>query len=274
MWLSPEQVLKADLPEVPKLNVLSAVPIDLSRENIKACFKKHKRTPRLRPQPARDGTFTVVCYGPSLKNTFDGVIRETQLGHTICTVSGAHDFCIENGLIPDYHADLDGRERKAEFVRNAHKDVTYLMASVCHPKTWEYLDGHKVMIWHLGELNENDKIIAAKEPDAVMLRSAQCIGLNALILGHALGFRKFSLYGMDCSYGADGESHSGPHNGDHVENRIEVECDGKRFFTRVEWIQYCRNFTDGLFHLMKGCSFQIHGDGLFQTYARSLRKET
>src|SRR5688572_2533433 len=89
-----------------------------------------KKLPRLIQHPARDGPISLVGYGPSLKDTWQ------DIKPPILTMSGAHDFLIDKGVIPDFHCDVDPRPHKVEML-TPHKDVIYLMGSVCNPLMWE-----------------------------------------------------------------------------------------------------------------------------------------
>ena len=84
----------------------------------------------------------IVCYGPSLKQTWPEVKRFKK----IMTCSGSHQFLLERGIIPTWHVDLDPREHKVKMLGQPHKDVEYLMASTCHPTMWDKLEGFNVKL--------------------------------------------------------------------------------------------------------------------------------
>lgn len=254
---------------VPELTVIGCASVSERRSNIESV----PDYPRIKPLEKRDGTFSVIGYGPSLRANLSYIRSDILAGHAVCTTSGAHDYLLSHGIVPDYHADMDPRERKAEFLKNAHPDIHYLMASVCHPAMWKNLEGRKVSIWHLSDGSEIESWIAEREPGSFVHPSAQCIGLNAIILGHTLGYRDFNIYGVDCSY-ADGSSHAGYHNGTCGDDRrVMVKCGNHAFQTRVEWIQYARNFVDHMVPRMEGCTFKVFGDGLMQQMLREGLKE-
>lgn len=239
---------------------------------IQHCFANPDRK-FLEPVAAHDGVLTVVAYGPSLAQTFGGIYKEAAAGNTVMTVSGAHDYLIGRGIVPDYHAEMDIRERKTAFVENSRPEITYLIASVCHPKFWSVLKDRNVVAWHLGDNSVMDEIVMRHDITAIMHPSTQCIGLNALVVGHTLGFRTFSMYGFDCSY-ADGEPHAGWHNGSNSDNRrMTVYCGDQPFETRAEWVRYARNFMEEMLPRMPGCRFAVHGDGLLQQMLKEGMKE-
>jgi hypothetical protein len=247
---------------VPPLNVVGVGTTEDRRRNILYSIGQTKK--RLSISPENDGWFSIAGYGPSLVDSLPFLVEEVTQGFTVCTTSGAHDYLLTKGIRPDYHAEMDPRARKAEFVRSPHKDIEYLIASVCHLDMWRNLEGFNTRLWHLADLPEIEGFVAQLEPDAMVFPSAQCIGLTAIAVGHAMGFRKFSLHGMDCSY-KDGEPHAGEHNGSNSDDRrFKVRCGETYYQTRIEWIQYARNFVEIILQRMPGCEFRIHGDGLLQ----------
>jgi len=105
-----------------------------------------KRIPgRVQPHKDRDDRIAVVCYGPSLEETWPQ-LREFD---KIITVSGAHKFLIDRGIIPTWHAEVDPRPHKADLIGQPHKEVEYLAASVCHSAVFDLLEGHNVKLWHI-----------------------------------------------------------------------------------------------------------------------------
>lgn len=99
-----------------------------------------------------DGRICVVGYGPTLHQTWPYLkVERRAFGAKIVTTSGAHDFLISRGIVPDYHVDIDPREHKAHFTCNPHLDVNYWIGSCCHPVLIDNLIAHKapVALWHV-----------------------------------------------------------------------------------------------------------------------------
>jgi hypothetical protein len=211
-------------------------------------------------------TLTLACYGPSLRDTW------TQIKSPLMTVSGAHDFLIEGGMVPTYHVEVDAREHKVEFTKNAHPEVEYLMASWCNPKAWENLKGKKVTLWHVyGEKEILDHVKAQKEEKA-LIGGGSTAGLRALEVAAALGYRKFAIHGMDCSYGAS--RHAGSHPNE-TERVIEVKVNGRAFQTSPQLYEAAREFMEIILKVMADISVTMYGDGLLQELlktAKQLRK--
>ena len=217
----------------------------------------------LRRIPAHKKFISVVCYGPSLKETWRYIPRP------IMTVSGAHDFLLERGIVPDYHVDCDPREHKIAMLKTPHKDVHYTMATVCHPSAWEKLKGHKVSLWHLHNGPETDEWLKANDPRTPPVGGGTTAGSRALQVASLLGYERFHIFGMDCSYESAEARHAGPHLG-KKQNAIEVYTgDGRKFLSSPQMVEAAREM------LMMIQNYEIwlyfHGDGLQQHMIRSYR---
>ncbi len=207
------------------------------------------------------GALSIVCYGPSLLDTWREIKRP------MLTVSGAHDFLIERGVVPDYHMDCDPRLHKAELVSRLHKDVQYLMATVVHPTFWERLAGHKVRLWHLHNGSETDTWLAKNDPGSNRIGGGTTAGARALEIGSMLGYRKFEIHGMDCSFRGE-RRHAGKHDG-KKQNEIEVLVAGRKFTSSVQMVEAAREIL--VFISNYDAELWFHGDGLQQTMVQAFK---
>lgn len=208
-------------------------------------------------KPMTDKWLSIVCYGPSLKHTWQHIKRP------ILTISGAHDFLIDRGIVPDFHMDCDPREYKAEHTKNPNKETQYLMATVCHPKVWEQLKDQKVELWHLHNGNENGDWIAKNDPGANMLGGGSTAGMRALEVASMMGFRRFEIHGMDGSFEGNSTEvrHAGPHNG-KKQNAVEVNVDGRWFKSSPQMIEAGKEMVT--FIQNYDAEILFYGDGLQQ----------
>lgn len=236
-----------------KFPTRSAVKLDKELEHIRIAVAQGY--PSIQLEPLKDGWIDIVGYGPSLKRTWD------QVRNPCITVSGAHDFLIERGVVPTYHAECDGRSHKPKHLSKPHKGVTYLMATVCHPDTWLLLDGFNVVTWHNANGMHVVEWIGENDPDKILVAGGSVVGLSAIHLAGILGFRKFRLFGMDCNFEGD-DRHAGPHYG--PPQRIVERRVGERVFKTTP--QMC-NSSDELGFLMKRApqiEIEIVGDSMLR----------
>jgi len=210
-----------------------------------------EKLPKLTPTEIDDSkVLNVVCYGPSLEDTW----REVK--KPFITVSGAHDFMIERGMIPDYHTDMDPRKHKLKHILKPHKDVTYLMASVCNPFAWSLLKGFNLKTWHVVSGKHTKNFIAVHDPGAMLVCGGSSVGLAAAHVGGVLGFRKFEIHGMDGCF-KDGKRHSGKHYG-HDQKEID--------WMGWKTSKIMANANQEFLNMLNMFPFfaVVHGDGLLQ----------
>jgi hypothetical protein len=193
----------------------------------------------------------ILCYGPSLEETWQTAILEKQAldaekGADLVSVSGAHDYLIARGVVPKYHIECDPRKHKGDMLTKPHRNTEYLMASCVHPDVIGKLVARKrkVRLWHLN--NGDGSLAAAMEADknAVLIGGGGSVGLRAIPVLMAMGYRRFIVHGMDCSHRGDA-SHAGHHTGKKTD-RIEVRCHSchRHFITSPVLVTYQRNFDD------------------------------
>ena len=223
---------------------------------------KENNWPMVKRVPATKNFLSIVGYGPSLKDTWRYIPRP------IMTVSGAHDFLIERGVVPDFHVDCDPREHKAKMLKSPHEDVHYLMASVCHPAFWGKLKGHKVSLWHLHNGPETDIWLKANDPHTPPVGGGTTVGSRALQVANLMGYERFHLFGMDCSYESAQKRHAGEHLGKE-QKALTVICGDKTFLSSPQMIEAARE-TLVMIHNNEIWMY-FHGEGLQQEMVRNFQ---
>lgn len=214
--------------------------------------------PKLERKPIGEGSLSLVAYGPSLKDTWETITRPMM------TMSGAHDFLIERGVVPDYHCDVDPRPHKT-WMLTPHKDVHYLMGTVCNPAMWVKLKDFNVTTWHCINGPDTPRFLAKFDPNTLMLSGWSCIGLTAIHLGGVMGFDHFEIHGMDGSW-SDGERTAGQHLG-VVHGQIEQELSGRKFLVSRMMLNANTELQYILQNYPVFCVF--HGDGYNQHWVRN-----
>lgn len=258
---------------VGQISTVAVMPenerIEHVKENVKLTDK------RLHIVPPHNRVAILACYGPSLQDTWPSIMQERDIlsqreGCVVVSVSGAHDFLIKNGIVPDMHIECDPREHKAQMSEALQDRTEYLYASVCHPNVVKRLAGKpNLTIWHLdgGELSRRLIIENTDEKNPLFVGGFASVGLRAISVLILLGYRRFIIHGMDCSYRDDGTSHAGKHTGKQ-QKRIDVTCYGRHFVTAPVLLAYMKQF-DELRNMIVGdppdrCEIIMRGDGLLQ----------
>lgn len=218
--------------------------------------------PLARIQPAtqkRDESIAVVGFGPSLQDTWEQ-IRGFDF---IITCSGSHRFLIERDIIPTWHCEVDPRDHKIKLLGEPHPNVEYLIASTCHPKYFDHLDGFNVKLWHVFDGTEEG--IRMLPPGEWAVTGGCDAGLRAMTLAAFLGFRDLHIFGMDGC--AKGENR---HAGDHPYGKqtyAPVEVNGKTFYTTAAMLTAAKQTLHELEQL-PAVTATFYGEGLTQELAR------
>lgn len=261
---------KWEAPLVPKYPIYGVGSNDERHKQMQEAMR-HKFPELIRRDVAKDGwlerKISIVCYGPSLKKTWK------QIKRPIMTVSGAHDFLISKGIVPDFHMDCDPREHKVKMLKKPHKSVHYMMASCCHPTMWEKMKGQHVTLWHLLNGEETEKWMRQERPGydtKNMIGGGSTAGMRAIELCGAMGFRKFNIFGMDCSFEKDGH-HAGEHLG-KVQNEILITVGrgGREFLTSPQMKEAAQEMEK--FVMTYDVEVTLYGDGLVQEMIKKLRE--
>lgn len=206
-----------------------------------------------------DGMMSIVCFGPSLKDTWREIKRPMM------TISGAHEFLLDRGVVPEYHVDCDPREHKAKMCKGAHKDVKYRMATCCHPIWWDMLKDQDVELWHLHNDEHSETWVRKNDPGANMLGGGSTAGMRALEVGSMLGYRRFEIHGMDCSCTGPGERHAAEHLG-KKQNEVEVSVDGRWFLSTPQMVESAKEMIT--FIQNYDCEIKFRGWGLQQAMVK------
>ena len=261
------------------LNTLKRLDAEKTQVQTALCISKELRDEqvliavdrvkgRIEPNPVLSNEeVAIVCYGPSLKYTWEDIKPFKK----IMTCSGAHRFLIDKGIIPTWHVDLDPREHKVRMLGTPHKDVEYLMASTCHPKMWDALEGYNVKLWHIFN-NEDQKDVPLLYPRGEwILTGGNNVGMRCMVVARLLGYRKFHIFGMDCSFTKEGPHHAAEHLNANPK-LYEVPYSGKMYYCEPVMLTYARQFFHEIDQL-PDVSVKLHGEGLLQHMAYNKRGE-
>lgn len=215
-----------------------------------------QRLPTLWPQPMDEAaTLHVACYGPSLAETYQ------DLGRPLLSTSGATDWLIARGIVPDYHLSTDPRPSTLPHLWQPHPDVQYLMASCSHPFTWAVLQGARVKTFHVVSGANTYAWLQVHDPQSLLVIAGSSVGLAAIQIGGVLGFRHFEIHGMDGCFTEDGRRHAGSHFG-HSQQPIPWTAGGRTWPTS----KIMMNSNVELFNMLREWPFFVvlHGTGLVQ----------
>lgn len=246
------------------------VPLWLRDEQIKLAIARV--TGRLgdgmpdRSYPKRPESVAVVCFGPSLNETWERI----QGFPYVISCSGAHRFLVERGIRPSYHLEVDPRAHKVQLIGPPCPETEYLIASTCHPAVFDHLEGMNVKLWHVFESKEEAKRTL---PAGEWALTGGCsVGLRALTMAAFLGFRDLHIFGMDGCEGATGKHAAAHPSQPKGYNVVEYPPgSGIEYRTTPSMLEAARTTWHELDQLPASVKTTFYGEGLVQAMAKDYR---
>ncbi|EAB5352280.1 DUF115 domain-containing protein [Campylobacter jejuni] len=189
------------------------LPKLISHPSYKELLKKRKNAKE---------TAIVVSTGPSLTKQLS-LLKKYANKATIFCADSAYNILAREGIKPDYVCMLERDEIVAECFNNDFgefdKDIVFLVASLVHKKTIDYLEKNK----------RNYMLILKGQPfaryldldDYGYINAGMSVSHMAYEFAANLGHKNIILIGQDLAYAKDGQTHSKGfihaswHNGDH-----------------------------------------------------------
>lgn len=254
----------APMISVQGVTAVGAVSNEDRFDQVKAAAVRIKK--RMEPAEKHRKRAILACYGPSLKHTIVKLKEEAaEIDSTVVSVSGAHDFLIANGLAPAMHVECDPRAHKALNIARSIDGVAYYIASCCHSDLFDRLEGADVRLWHVQTTEHYKGLTELGESPQTIISGGGSVGLRAIPLLYALGYRDFSIYGMDCSFADDGAQWAGKHAG-KAHDAVPVQCGNRIFQSSPILLTYATNMFE-IVQRAGDATFSFHGDGLLQSMA-------
>ena len=235
--------------------VLSQFPVSPSTpdgqmaENVRSAISRG--LPEVEPKKVHKHRMAIAAGGPSLADTW------RDLDGVICAVNGSLSFLLDRDVKPWACGVFDPRPHMADIVEK-RKDVFYFLASTCHPKLFDKLEGCQIGLWHpLGMPGIEDIAEGAKH----FIGGGTTMGLRWFNIGYFMGFRDFHAHGLDSSFRGNA-THAYP---DHTDGQGDTIFMGYR--TRLNFLQQVDDFrqTKILLRSMGDePSIRLFGEGLLQ----------
>jgi hypothetical protein len=240
--------------------VTYCIPTWLRDEQIRQAITRTTGRIEGRSGPAwRGKPIALVCYGPSLNDTWEHV-REFSY---VMSCSGSHKFLLERGIVPTWHVEVDPRPHKVELMGPPHKDVEYLIASTCHAKVFDHLEGYNVKLWHVFDTAEEGQRLLP--PGEWAIFGGANVGLRTFGLARFYGFDDLHVFGMDGCEGASGKHAAAHPNQPPI--YAETVYEGVTYRTTPAMLECARQTWHELDQL-PGVHATFYGEGLVQTMAK------
>ena len=214
------------------------------------------------------GVCSIVGSGPSIEQTY------SDLKGDVLAINSAIGFLLNKGITPKWAMIWDAAEICERFA-TPNPEITYLIASRCHPRVFDRLEGCRVTVWHAAGDNNILEImrrpdVIAKQPCHEPLINGGTAGVTrAIFLATVLGYTDVHLYGADSCYSQSGKTHA---TGSLVpEKDLEVALGNNPpifFRTTPEWCAQVEEYRT-IFTILTCCGpdikLDVHGEGMLKT---------
>lgn len=229
--------------------------------------------PQVRPDPPKYERICLVGGGPSLADTFDELKQLLFEGAILVTVNGAYHWCLARNLRPQVHIVMDARESNARFVEPAVPQCRYVLASQCHPATFDAVEGRD-NVWIFHAAAGGDEAVTALldtfyAGQWVGVGGGSTVATRAVSLLRTLGYLRFDLFGVDSCW-LDDVSHAYAQPENAADERIAVRIRLKsapltaaRTFICAGWhVKQAEDFLQMVRATGDHFLLHVHGNGL------------
>jgi hypothetical protein len=147
-----------------------------------------------------------------------------------------------------------------------------MLASCVSPVLFDKLGPDAdIRLWHIANGNHGVRLVDEYgESGRHVITGGGSVGLRAIPLLYTMGYRKFRIFAMDCSYSEDGKQWAGAHvspANKKKDDAVRVQCDGRVFITSPTLSTYATDFWEQV-QKLPDINIRLYGDGLLQAMAR------
>lgn len=225
--------------------------------------------PWLQVSDVCEGVAVIVGGGPSLRSTLPIVRAQKAAGAKLFAINGTMRFLSEQGIEADYFVMLDARAGNLRFIDH-RPNVEYLIASQCAPSAFELLKGENVTLWHPNYPGVQEII---GERLCALIGGGTTVGLQAMSIAYAKGFRQIHLHGFDSSY-AEGDGHAYKQDLNDADEAEEYRVGRQKFMAAPWMLRQAVEFQGAVAQLANdGTEVHVHGSGLLPAIAHEIARQ-
>lgn len=261
MMPQTEERVGGELPTLYGLEFIPGCNTPLETRDAQASVNLARDIPWLMPEAVKPRPLIVVGGGPSLKARWEEI---KDYDGDILALNNAYPFLIERGIVPKYFMLLDARRENIETIRTPHPDVVHFLAAQCHPDIFDQLLnlGLDTRLYVTSMESLQELVEGIDRPKLIIGGPIGTVGMKALSVGYALGYREFHLFGYDSSQD-NGQHHAYPQSWNDGARMLDVYIGDMRFTTSPSMAMQVAGFPAAVKSLQdEGCSFELHCDGL------------
>lgn len=274
----PIDIVHGWVPEVWKIGGMSRAALDVFCNTIREKTDAHVRDAMKRDLTwfddafEHDGHVCIVGGGPSLADNLAELEWRKSVGQKVWALNGAGRFLNRKGIVSDVVLIADARPENIDFLQGIEAPTTVCLASQCHPSLFDHVEDYdlKAILWHANSPGMVDILGGERDRPVHLIGGGTTVGMNAIAMAFASGYRKIHLYGFDSSY-RDTNHHAykqALNDGDRI---IDALYRDKKFKVASWMKQQVDDFQEFIPALIAdGCVITIAGDGLLPEVAKDM----
>lgn len=216
----------------------------------------------------------IICGGPSVDGYIEKIKDLKDSGAQVYAIERMQQWCINNGIVPDYVITMDASEDVIESFAATHPDSKHILMCQVRPEVFERLkEQGREAYYFLVQQKGVDFGKYAEEfgiDKLCMVNAAGSVSLGALSIAITLGARRINIFGFDCHVTSKNYAKGITGVGD-IKDTIEVEINGRTFTTTAAYLAFMQHFFQ-LYHIAKTAgqieTIKLYGDSLVTAAAR------
>lgn len=236
--------------------------INTSQERIWAnlAAARTRGLPELDLLPAHEREVALVGGGPSLADCLDEIRALQERGGEVWALNGAADYLAAQGIAPERQVVVDARPENARFLASEAAGEV-LIAATCAPESFDAA-GNRAVVFYPHIAGIEDRVVGTVH----LIGGGSTVGLLAMGLAYAQGFRRMHLFGYDSCYTDAHHAYPQPENDGEV--AVDVTVEGRKFKAAAWMVTQVQEFQQLAPALAAdGCEIETHGRGLLQHVA-------
>jgi len=208
------------------------------------------------------GHAVLVGSGPSLAECLDTLRWRKEQGQTVFALNNAANYLATQDIHADYQVIVDARENTASLIGPAKR---HLLSSQVHPSLFARLPDAQLF---QPAMEGIEAILPAYQDDYALIGGGTTVGLSAMCLAFAMGYRHLHLFGYDSCH-MDDKSHVVAQAINNAEPWGTFEWRGKIYKGSITMIRQAELFQPIANNLMDmGCAITVDGRGLIPDIVR------
>lgn len=243
-------------------------PPETFRANVKTNLARG--LPEIAFREPREDHLYIACAGPSLRDTAEELRGKAH----IWALNGAHDYLISRGIVPSAGVAQAPEDGVLNYFQKVQPGTVYAFASITNPALVDRVlaAGGQVGFWHC-HCPAEWGVDYGETPNGNLICGGGTIGLRALDLAYACGYREVHVLGFDACCSPD--LRIGPDlviYEDRVKDIRPYWINGRMFPALPSHARQVEDLHITLKPLT-GLNITWYGDGLMQWAARGMNTD-